>query len=367
MAEMEEVEGSGRKRLMLFFLIKEVNKMRASCKVFLILAAVFFLSSPLLDVWGAEKTVNLRFSLQFPPKHHLVRAANLFAKTVADKSQGSMKVQVFTAGQIYQETEIVDAVQSHSVDFGDVLQERWAGFNELFDVVGANKYLVVGYDLAWKLADGKAGNYLSELMKKNGCYPIFWSCSGVYKGITNSKRPIVRPPDLKGLLIRVSNGPMGEVMKLFGASPVLMSGGEAYDAMQRKTVDGSETTLSSVYDRKYYEVQKFLTVYMDYPSYHTWIVNWKWWSELSKERRDMLAQAAKAAEAWDRKELETIEADYIKRLQKMMTTHMQTNAEADEWRKSCQPISEEWLKKTGAEGKKLLDLVLETTKGQPKK
>jgi C4-dicarboxylate-binding protein DctP len=329
-----------------------------------------FIGWPVFDLQAAEKTITAKFSLQFPPKHHLVRAANLFAKTVAEKSQGSIKIQVFPVGQIYKETEIVDAVRSLSVEVGDVLLERWGGFDELFDVLGANKYLVVGYDLAWRLADGKAGNYLSELMKKQGCYPIFWSCSGVYKGITNSKRPIVRPADLKGLLIRVSNAPIGETIKLFGGSPVLMSGGESYDAMQRKTVDGSETTLSSVFDRKYYEVQKYLSVYMDYPSYHTWIVNWKWWNDLPKEKREILRQAALAAQNWDRQELDDIEADYIKKLQKLMTTHMQTNAEADEWRKACQPISEGWLKKTGAEGKKLLDLVNETvkeSKGMPKK
>ena len=329
-----------------------------------------FILYPGLNAWAAEKTITAKFSLQFPPKHHLVRAANLFAKTVAEKSQGTIKIQVFPVGQIYKETEIVDAVQSLSVEVGDVLMERWGGFDELFDVLGANKYLVVGYDSAWRLADGKAGNYLGELMKKQGCYPIFWSCSGVYKGLTNSKRPVIKPADLKGLLIRVSNAPIGDMVKLFGGSPVLMSGGEAYDAMQRKTVDGSETTLSSVFDRKYYEVQKYLSVYMDYPSYHTWIVNWKWWNDLLKEKREILRQAALAAQDWDRKELDDIEADYIKKLQKLMTTHMQTNVEAEEWRRACNPIAEGWLKKTGVEGKKLLDLAFESlkeSKAQPRK
>jgi C4-dicarboxylate-binding protein DctP len=150
--------------------------------------------------------------------------------------------------------------------------------------------------------------------------------------------------------------------KLFGGSPVLMSGGEAFDAMQRKTVDGSETTLSSVYDRKYYEVQKFLTVFMDYPSYHTWIVNQKWLNELPKDQQEIIWQAALEAQDWDRKELAGREKEYIQKLEKLMTVHIQTEAEAEEWQKACQPIADEWLKKTGAQGKKLLDLILETKK-----
>ena len=99
---------------------------------------------------------------------------------------------------------------------------------------------------------------------------------------------------------------------------------------------------------------------MPYPSYHIWIVNLKWWNDLPKEKREILRQAALAAQNWDRQDLDDTEAEYIKKLQKLMTTHMQTNAEADEWRRACQAIAEGWLKKTGAEGKKLLELIMET-------
>jgi len=144
----------------------------------------------------------------------------------------------------------------------------------------------------------------------------------------------------------------------------LMSGGEAYEAMQRRTVDGSETTLASVIDRKYYEVAKYLTVYMNYPSYHVWIVNRKWWNDLSQDKREILRQAALAAQEWDRKELEGVEADYVKKLQTMMTTHVQTEAEAAEWAEILGPITDKWLKSTGEEGKKLLALIKETVNEQ---
>lgn len=306
---------------------------------------------PVVVAQAAEKPILAKFSLQFPPKHHLVQAAKLFAKTVGEKSQGSIKIQVFPAGQIYQETEVMEAVATKSVEIGDILLERWAGVDQRFDALASNLYVVDNYALSWKIADGKVGAYFGEMMQKQGCYPIFWSCSGVFKGITNSKRPLIKPSDWKGLIIRVSTGPSGEQAKLFGASPILMSGGEAYDAMQRKTVDGSSTTLSSVLDRKYYEVQKYLTVFLDYPSYHPWIVNLKWWDGLPKEKRDILRQAALVAQEWDRKDLETVEADYIKKLQKLITTHIQTDAEAEEWANASQPMADEWLKKMGRKAK----------------
>lgn len=330
--------------------------------ILVLVCFAFYAFYPALEAGAQEKQTLARFSLQFPPKHHLVRAADLFAKTVAEKAKGSIKIQVFPAAQLYKEDEITDAVASKSVEMGDVLLERWGGINLLYDVLGSNKYLANGYELSWRMADGPFGQYIGDLMRKNNCHPVFWSCSGVYKGVTNSKRPMIKSSDWKGLMIRVSNAPMGEMTKLFGGSPVLMSGSEAYDAMQRRTVDGSETTLSSVYDRKYYEIQKYLTVYMDYPSYHIWVVNNKWWTELPKDKQDILAASAKLAEAWDRKELDAIEADYIAKLKKLMTVHIQTDEEAEEWRKAAQPVADKWLKETGPEGRKLLNIVLETVR-----
>ena len=323
----------------------------------------FLIFSMGFDCQAAEKPITFKFSHQFPPKHHLALAANLFAKVVAEKSHGSIKVQLFPAGQIYKETEIVDAVGSQSVEMGNSLMERWGGYDERFDVFGSNKYLILGSDSAWKVVDGRAGEYLSTLMaEKKGCRPIFWSCSGIYKGITNSRRPLIRPEDWKGLLLRVASAPTGQMVTLFGGSPVLMNSSEAYDAMQRKTVDGSIAALSSFYERKWYEVQKYLTVFMDSPAYQVWIVNLKWWNGLPGEKRDIIRQAALTAQAWDRKELDKIEAEDIKKLQKLITTHIQNEAEMEEWRNACKPIGDGWLKTTGAEGNKLLGLVLESTK-----
>jgi len=48
-----------------------------------------------------------------------------------------------------------------------------------------------------------------------------------------------------------------------------------------------------------------------------------------------------------------------KKLQKLMTTHIQTETEAEEWAKAAKPMADEWLKATRAEGKRLVDLMME--------
>jgi TRAP-type C4-dicarboxylate transport system substrate-binding protein len=101
--------------------------MKRILQILSVCALSTFIGSPNFDLQAAEKTITAKFSLQFPPQHHLVRAVNFFTKIVAEKSWGSTKIQAFPAGQICKETEIVDAVRSLSVEGGNVLIERRGG------------------------------------------------------------------------------------------------------------------------------------------------------------------------------------------------------------------------------------------------
>ena len=82
-----------------------------------------------------------------------------------------------------------------------------------------------------------------------------------FRQITNNKRPIVTPDDMKGLKLRVPHtAQLLEAAKALGAIPVPITLGELYMALQQGTADGQENPVSSIYKSKYYEVQKYMTV-----------------------------------------------------------------------------------------------------------
>ena len=65
-----------------------------------------------------------------------------------------------------------------------------------------------------------------------------------YREISNSKRPIKKPEDLKGMKIRVVGSPdVLRDMSALGANPTQMSWADAQPALASGAVDGQENPL----------------------------------------------------------------------------------------------------------------------------
>ena len=79
--------------------------------------------------------------------------------------------------------------------------------------------------------------------------------------ITNSKRPIKAPTDMKGLKIRTPPDAMTvDIMQTLGADAQQIKFAELYVALQQGVVDGQENPLANIASAKLYEVQKYLTL-----------------------------------------------------------------------------------------------------------
>jgi TRAP-type C4-dicarboxylate transport system substrate-binding protein len=99
-----------------------------------------------------------------------------------------------------------------------------------------------------------------ELVRKAGAEPLSIGETG-YRQISDSKRAIVRPDDMKGLKIRVVGSPMyGEIMNSMGANPTFMSWADAQPALASGAVDGQENPLEVFLAAKINTLgQKFVT------------------------------------------------------------------------------------------------------------
>jgi TRAP-type C4-dicarboxylate transport system substrate-binding protein len=62
------------------------------------------------------------------------------------------------------------------------------------------------------------------------------------------------PADFKGQKMRVNDDIIGATVTALTGAPVFLSAGEMYMALQRGTIDGMHTGISSMVERKLYEV-----------------------------------------------------------------------------------------------------------------
>jgi C4-dicarboxylate-binding protein DctP len=96
-----------------------------------------------------------------------------------------------------------------------------------------------------------------------------------------------------------------------GATAVPINFSETYNALQQKVVEGQENPMTSIYNMKFYEVQKCLTI-----SDHGWLplvlaFNKDWYDELPSEYQTAINKAATDSRDWLRSEIAKQETEKL--------------------------------------------------------
>jgi len=295
---------------------------------------------------GAQ--VKLRFAHTLTPQNSLHLMGEEFARRVAAKTQNGVQVQVFPAGQLGNDPQIIDGVRLGTIDMimaGNPFFTSLIPELNIFDL----PFLFRDYDHAYKVLDGPVGADLLRLLEKHDMKPIGILELG-FRNLTNSKRPVRVPEDLKGLRIRTTPNPAHiQAFRLLGANPVPMPITEVYLALSTGTVDGQENPTAQIEEQKFYEVQKYLSL-----TYHAYtssiaVMNLKKFQALKPEHQKALQEAMQEARDWGRRLNRELDG---KALAKMKAAGMQVeeNPNRDAFRKIvADPTAEEYTKKFGTE------------------
>jgi tripartite ATP-independent transporter DctP family solute receptor len=111
--------------------------------------------------------------------------------------------------------------------------------------------------------------------------------------LTTSKKTVAKPEDVKGLKIRTMDTPVAKAaMASLGAATVPMAVAELYTALQMGVVDGQENPFNIIYNRKFHEVQKYLTLTGHMAMNLVIIIHEGFYQKLSPELQQVLTKAA---------------------------------------------------------------------------
>ncbi len=140
---------------------------------------------------------------------------------------------------------------------------------------------------------------------------LAWLENG-FRHITNNKRPVNSPEDVKGLKLRtMENKVHMEAFKTMGVLPTPMSMAELFTALQQGTVDGQENPIPVILSNKLYQVQKNVSLTGHVYSPALLIVSPSVWGSLSDADKQAFQKAAKAAVGANRKRVASDEATGI--------------------------------------------------------
>lgn len=276
-----------------------------------------------------------------------------FASDVKKETEGRVTIQLYPSGQLGNEKDMVEGLTFGTVDGGLIGGGSFQSIDPKFGIE-ALPYAWPTHEAAYKAFDGKLGKYLFDLLGKKGIVGLAWWENG-FRHITNNKKPVVKPEDLKGLKLRVTPDKMRlDTFKLLGAAPMAINFGELYSALQQGVVDGQENPYAIIYSNAFNEVQKYLS-----KSGHIWgsavlCVNSDVWNKLSAKDKETVRKLAQKWCAAQRKETIKEENEF---LDKLKAKGMKVNdVDKAAFQKAVQPV---WKSYESTFGKELMDMVHE--------
>lgn len=276
-----------------------------------------------------------------------------FANEVKKETDGRVVIQLYPSGQLGNEKDMVEGLTFGTVDGGLIGGGSFQSIDPKFGIE-ALPYAWPTHEAAYKAFDGKLGKYLFDLLGKKGIVGLAWWENG-FRHITNNKKPVVKPEDLKGLKLRVTPDKMRlDTFKLLGAAPMAINFGELYSALQQGVVDGQENPYAIIYSNAFNEVQKYLS-----KSGHIWgsavlCVNSDVWNKLSAKDKETVRKLAQKWCAAQRKETIKEENEF---LDKLKAKGMKVNdVDKAAFQKAVQPV---WKSYESTFGKELMDMVHE--------
>lgn len=317
--------------------------------------ALIAASLPVCQAAGAS-TLKVRFAWYMPPHTAVAEQGKAIAKKIDAMSNGSIKVKTYPSGSLFNESNIAQGVQNNTANMGIWGIHWWSSKIPAFEL-GTIPFLVNDANSLLKKLHGKLGHDLNSDIKPYGVKIIGWGFYGYAKSYVNSEHPIKVPSDLKGLKLRSEGKLSSSFLKSQGATPVAMDSSEVYTALQRGTLDGAISGMSSIVSRKWYEVGKYITAIHYVPLMYPIQVNLKWWKGLTDQQRKTIQKAVKSTEGGDVSRIEKGFKRDIKIARKHGDhVYRPSKANLKKWRNATLPMEKKiYLKNAGAKGKQLLN------------
>ena len=268
------------------------------------LAALLCSSALLLSAvsQAAEEINRHNFKIAFvqAKDHPHGLGAQKFAEIIKEKSGGKMKVMVFASGTLGGDAQVISSVQGGTVDMTLVTPGLLSGIEKGFALYGL-PFLFQDTEEVDAVLDGPAGQNLLTTLEPHGLIGLGYWDHG-FRHVTNSKHPVEKVEDLKGLKLRLQQIPTAiESFRTLGANVVPLSFTELYTAMETRTVDGQENPLAAIETSKFYEVQKYLSLTGHFYDPLVAIFSKRTWDKLNETERELVRSASLEAQAYERK------------------------------------------------------------------
>ena len=292
------------------------------------------------------------------PTYYHILNYTAFANKVKERSGGRMEIRVHPASSLYPSHELIPALVDGRAEIGPVVSGYLTDI--LLEIGPLDLPFVTGGLDEHRKAANQLRPFFAEMLAKRGLKLLAintWPTQQLF-----SREPIRTVGDWKGKKIRVYGADSANTARALGAAPVSIGFGEVYTALEKKTVDGAMTSATNAEPMKFFEVSKFINYWYLAGAGSEWFVaNQKAWDALPKDLQGAVMDALRDSRLEDKEWEDAAEWDARarKRCAELgMTVVDPAKDELEKARKLARGGWDIWLTRTGADGKRGMDLAL---------
>lgn len=284
------------------------------------------------------------------------QGGQIWADLVRERTQGRINIKLYPGVSLIQgdQTREFSALRQGVIDMAIGSTINWSPQVKELNLFSL-PFLMPDYAAIDALTHGEVGKRIFGVLDRAGVVPLAWGENG-YRELTNSKKPVKAPADLKGLKIRVVGSPLFlDTFTALGANPTQMSWADAQPAFASRAVDGQENPMSIFTAAKLHNVgQKYVTMWGYVADPLVFVVNKDVWNSWKPADREIVRQAAidagKQEIAIARKGLVEADKPLLKEIAGLgVTVTNLTPAERDGFVKVTRPVYEKWKKTVGVD------------------
>lgn len=247
------------------------------------------------SAWAAQ-TIKLGVVTKPGSAQNIV--AEKFKELLEERSDGNLQVKIFDSGSLGNETEILQQIQMGTVELGVITSGPFDSFDPIVRVIDY-PFLFKDNQQADEILDGPVGTEILTSLETSGFKGLCFSENG-FRNLTNSKKAVIRPDDIKGLKIRVMSSALHRsIWQALGANPTPMPW-PIYTELEQKVIDGQENPLWVLEVYKFYEIQKYMTMTRHVYSAHIDVASLNWWKSLDEQTQQLVSEAMGEAAKFQR-------------------------------------------------------------------
>lgn len=247
-----------------------------------------------MSTGAMAQDVTLRLAHFAAESHPGHTAAVQFADNVAERTNGSVTIELYPANQLGSPPEQLEQTILGAVDMNLPTHGGLDKYERAFGTV-MTPFAFSSYEHAHEVLDGPFTEWTAPLLEAQGLVMLsHWEYG--FRNITNSQHPINSPDDVKGLKLRTPPElQIVAAMEGLGAATTQIAFPELPNALNQGVVDGQENPIGVIYHYKLDEFQKHLALTRHVYNSMVHVVNKDSWNKLSAEQQTILREESAAA------------------------------------------------------------------------